>query len=1228
MGFASLVPHDLDGVDHGLLEGEMNSDSMASTMITVPEGTTRLDIVLAFNEPMSSAFRQAVQSNVDLYLDKGADCGGGACGEYSSKSKIDTVEWLLIKDPQPGTYELKVVPANAFDMPVLFGAAWVMIDDDVPELSLTSETNSVLLDKGDRLTVDLNIGTSGFVANGVTVHVMCRANLIPAEEEDEEPKNPCDAYAEPGVGWLPGSSLSRGDGTVSDMGLNSFSAPIPVGAVTSTSSKDLTLRLSGGTIGAVGSHTLYFVATSWNGMSDHHVLDVFVDGDSDLPARAVSPANDNIDNAIALTGDSGTLQPDLILATREAGEPMLRDAFLLAIVKFPISSDDNLNFADNEDLEYVRNNSVWYKLTAPNKPTLLALGNIPENVGVNVYKGNAAKSAMIADNWVGATETSAEPNMSMNLEPDTRYYIQVYAHFDVGELEIVWRTGDPEPPANDHFAAAKQIEGDVGRVNGTNFKASLEGFETYDSTFEFSTWYSWSPNSDGAFRFEVDGEARVVVLSGSKPGDLRRVSTVPDLADHIHVPAAKEESYRIVVLSQVSHNTLSGYRLEWGKVEEMKDHASNDMFAMAEEAVDSIADDWGAGRTVEPDEPRGSGIGSRWWKWTAPASGGFTFTSNGVAGDMASVFSGSSLANLQLLGNGNEFVVNVEEGTEYYISIGRSLRNMYIDYLASVPASRVTWGPTPANDDRENRITLEGGTGTSVFTHAFATKKAADGLPPAISSSLWWEWTATESGWVQFATPSNPALHWRFRETDSLILLYDGNTGRLIGTSDRSYLLNGNSEITFYAESGKSYPIQTALRAPGSRNPTGETSINWGPVDAPIYSRFVGQYRDAARNPDLEIEGLENPTGITTNEGGGKIFVNAASGLLVFNAIDVDTMPSMSNEVAYVDATGAPVEGINEALLYWDTTMNALYAIAAEAVWLANEYDTPDGHFVECVATGSDYGQITDALTTHDGKFLYILGQRSNPGQGYEISIFSRGDEGPCELTLVQSVDMDSIEGLETTFSFAASVDSSHVYLASDDGVVTLSRNATTGELTEVGFANVFDRAGFFTWWRESEVVLAPLTKDYLFITVEDSPTVAVYSLADPINPVLVDSLAGYYIHINPSFTPEPGRVQFRFGCRIIGGHATSIAVDFMCRGELLIAELQESGDLWIMDAMHADLSDRYGRSLTDVPFAPDGLKKVGVRPLSQNLFILNSGVVDSFAAFDHTIQIEGNPND
>ena len=1243
MGFASLVPHGLDGVDHGVIHGEMNSDGMASTTITVPEGTARLDIVMAFNEPSSPALNRTVLSNLDLYLDRDANCGGGACGEYSSKSEIDTVEWILIKDPAPGDYELKVLPANAFDSPALFGAAWVVIEDDLPELSITSETTSVILDKGDRFEIDLNIGASGFVANGVTVHVMCRANLVPAEEEGADDENPCDAYSSPSIGWLPGSTISRGDGTtnsLTDQPLNRFSAPIPLGAVTADSDKDLTLSLPGTPVGEVGSHTLYFVATSWNGMSDHHAVNVVVGSDADLPPRAMPPANDDIDNAIALTGEKGVLQPDLILATRESGEPLLRDSFQTAIVKFPLSTDDNLNYASTDDIEFARNNSVWYTVDSQDKPTLLLLAGIPGNVGVNIFKGTAAKGAMVADNWNVPSTVGADASISVNMEPNTRYFVQVYAHDDVGELEISWVTGDPKPPANDHFAHAQVVEGDMGRVSGTNFRGSLEGFETYDSRFAFSTWYSWSPSTDGTFKFNVDGEARVAVLSGSSPANLRRVSTVPDYGDHIYAPAAADETYRIVLLSRATQDTLSGYWLEWSKVDAaaVEDHAPNDMFANAETAIDSISDDWDVGRTVEPGEPDGSGVASRWWKWTATTSGSYTFLSDGVAGDFVSVFTGSNLSDLVLQGSGSEFVVNAVAGTEYYIAIGRSFSTMYVDYLyTAIPAAVVNWGPTPANDSRTNATALAGGAGTVDFSHAFATTEASDGLRLGLSNSLWWEWTAGESGWVQLAMDSDPTLPYFFRDTDSIIVVYDPATGRRMGTSDRSYLLNGNAEITFYADAGRTYPIQSVLRIAGSNNPFGPTSISWGPADAPPYSRFVGQYRSADIDPSREVATLENPTSIATNEGGGKIFVNAAGSLAVFDAVAVDTMPTLTKEVAYpVTDEDEESVGLDEALLHWDNAMNVLYAIAPDTIWMAN-YDADDAHFVQCAPTEASFASITDAVTTADGNFLYVLGLERlpdgvvphpffGPFPGHVLSIYSRDATDACALTHVQAEDQNSITALETTFSFAASADGSHFYLAGDDGVTVLSRSATTGAVTEVGFSSVFLRDGPASWWRESEAVLAPLTKDFLFITSEDSPTVAVYSLADPANPALLDSLSGYYFRPG-SLTIETSPL-YRYGCRQIGSHATAVAVDFMCRGELLTAELQESGDLYLMDAMYRNGYDRFGRQLSDVLLAPDGMKNVGVRPLSQNLFLMNSGAVDSLAVFDHVIQIEGNPYD
>ena len=102
LGFASLVAFESEHADHDSMHGELDSDEMASQTITVPEGTSRLDIVLAWNENAPSALGKAVLSDLNLYLDRDADCESSACGEYSSQSKIDSVEWFAHQGPGAG----------------------------------------------------------------------------------------------------------------------------------------------------------------------------------------------------------------------------------------------------------------------------------------------------------------------------------------------------------------------------------------------------------------------------------------------------------------------------------------------------------------------------------------------------------------------------------------------------------------------------------------------------------------------------------------------------------------------------------------------------------------------------------------------------------------------------------------------------------------------------------------------------------------------------------------------------------------------------------------------------------------------------------------------------------------------------------------------------------------------------------------------------------------------
>jgi hypothetical protein len=60
--------------------------------------------------PCSAGASAAVTWDVDLYVDYLADCNEptkGACGEWSSISGIDNVEYIVINNPPAGLYRLK-----------------------------------------------------------------------------------------------------------------------------------------------------------------------------------------------------------------------------------------------------------------------------------------------------------------------------------------------------------------------------------------------------------------------------------------------------------------------------------------------------------------------------------------------------------------------------------------------------------------------------------------------------------------------------------------------------------------------------------------------------------------------------------------------------------------------------------------------------------------------------------------------------------------------------------------------------------------------------------------------------------------------------------------------------------------------------------------------------------------------------------------------------------------
>ncbi|MEW6270188.1 MAG: CARDB domain-containing protein, partial [Thermodesulfobacteriota bacterium] len=169
-----------DGWQTGRFWGTVNSFGFAYNDITVPPGAKRLVVVLTWDEPPASAgASRAVLYDIDLYVDRDVDCGDptGACGEYVSVSSVDNVEYLVVHDPLPGTYRLKVVPTDAENTVLPWGMSALIVRGDVlpgarvqsPPAMSAYASGPTSAGVGQLVSVAVNVANDSYVASGVQI---------------------------------------------------------------------------------------------------------------------------------------------------------------------------------------------------------------------------------------------------------------------------------------------------------------------------------------------------------------------------------------------------------------------------------------------------------------------------------------------------------------------------------------------------------------------------------------------------------------------------------------------------------------------------------------------------------------------------------------------------------------------------------------------------------------------------------------------------------------------------------------------------------------------------------------------------------------------------------------------------------------------------------------------------------------------------------------------------
>jgi hypothetical protein len=206
---------------------------------------------------------------------------------------------------------------------------------------------------------------------------------------------------------------------------------------------------------------------------------------------------------------------------------------------------------------------------------------------------------------------------------------------------------------------------------------------------------------------------------------------------------------------------------------------------------------------------------SAWYRLTAPESGSFGFHVRGAEG--LSVYTGSSIGTLVPVGAaGREVVFAAVAGTVYSVRVaGYNWNDTYPFTLF--------WGPSPANDSFANADEIEGSTGQTAGSMAFATAETGEpgtGDPEASVYSTWFRWTAPATGHVRFDAWIVDDTPWEWIDTS--LAIYTGemvDALTLVAANDdwyRSPLPEAGSAVSFRAIAGTTYSISVrTFYAPG-----------------------------------------------------------------------------------------------------------------------------------------------------------------------------------------------------------------------------------------------------------------------------------------------------------------------------------------------------------------------------------------------------------------------------
>ena len=1185
----AVLNHDTeDGWVGGSAAFEIDAGSYAYRDIVVPQGASRLDVVMTWDEPPADTISSAVLQDLDLWVDRDISCQViRACGDYRSRSRIDNVEWVIVPNPPAGVYRVKVVPNRIYGESPRAGLAWTVIRGaSTPTLSVATDQESVHVAPGEAFEIEVTMSSDSYVATGANLRIDCLA-----------PPN-TDACRDLSYINLGDSSAQREDGVERSLARDSDAA-IVVGEIGPDERQTVSLRILDQ---AEGSFRLNFAASAWNATSASiSVAVVAGQPASDPPAPAMKPPNDEFAAAIPVDGAEGETTFDLVLATPEPGEPA-----------YPFGAGDPL-----------RPRSLWYTWTAPE--TALArftvaqtsTNDYADNVIVEVFRGDAPSSLVPVNTpqLGGGTTFFADAGQAYKLrlavadaglihsELNPLGFGLVRRRSTTPSLTLHWGPGNR--PGNDNYVLAAVIEGDPGQTLGNNQGATLEADEViggaHPESPEFvhgkaaSVWHRWTAPWTGDWRFSVNRRGMTVsAFVGDSMAEARLVSGAPGLVfgvpDSAVFPAVEGVEYRIAVASASAYFSGSDFTLAWAPG--FRIGAPNDDFAAAVHATGdfALATFDLNGTTVEHGEPIESGSRTVWYGWQPTTEGRYTWQLRpfgfqsplGEAPMQMSVFVGDALSTLEpvAVDVGDEtmdFAMTFDAHPEatYRFALGLP-RDAAETVIPSFQIFILYWGPTPENDDRGNAITLTGESGTIVGSNQFATSERGEKTGTLGDGSLWWEFEAAQSGWMRFGLdgPSGMKLAIYKIASDGL---------ELVGVS-RQF---GVTAATFRVESGARYLVRlgSSYEHFGSEG-RGDFELSWSPTDAPVGLRFAGHVYSGQVGEDGMPVDLAVIPSMAFNGDGTQLYAGSRAGTEFYDSPEAAGLVIFDRDTDTGELTG--VETLSQypidsgTRLIWDDAGSSLLVVSC-AGW--RRFAPGEGGGLDYVGDVAGAPCPGDSLLL-DGDFAYVV---TSP---WMIETY-QFDEARQFIGLVEQLAVIDVRTAVMT------ADGANLYAATDNSLLVIDRDADTGSLSIVrvlangtatgdGGDNIIEGL--------SGIQALAVHDTLLFVSAGPGGTdTLVFDLADRRQPLFRGVLASFVHDDGGIFGPFPGSGPEN--CRFPVARSDATAVDVACaEGIVYTVQVASAGTLLAADVVRADgeSSDGYGNripasSVTSVIGSPDG---------------------------------------